>query len=122
MEDRPVSAATSAPPIVRLAAEIDITNSNWVYSDLAAACVPGVGAVIADMAQTTFCDSSGVRALIQAHKLAGRRGVELSLVITADAVLRIIDLSGLTEILHLYPSVDNAVTAWRQRGETPSPG
>jgi anti-sigma B factor antagonist len=115
MEDRSVAAATTAPPVVRLAAEIDVTSSDGAYSDLAAACVPGVGAVIADMTETTFCDSSGVRALVHAHKLAADREVELSLVITGDAVLRILELSGLIGILRLYPSVDAAVSAWRKR-------
>jgi anti-sigma B factor antagonist len=116
MEDRPAVHTRTAPPIVRLAAEIDVTNSDSAYADLAAACVPGVGTVIADMTQTSFCDSSGVRALVRVHKLAADDGAELSLVITSGAVLRILELSGLTGILRIYPSIDAAVTAWRDRG------
>jgi anti-sigma B factor antagonist len=121
MDSRPPAPATQAPPIVRLAPEIDITNSGRVYADLEAACVPGVGAVIADMTQTTFCDSSGIRALIQVHNLAGSRRVELSLVVTSDSVLRILALCGLNGILHLYSSTDDAVASWRRRGGATPP-
>jgi anti-sigma B factor antagonist len=108
MEDRPVAAAPVALPVVKLVAEIDITNSDWVYADLAAACSPGVVAVIADLTATTFCDSSGVRALVLVHKLTSDQGIELRLAVTSEAVLRILELSGLTGILRLYPSVDAA--------------
>jgi len=109
METRPVADSVTAPRVVRLAAEIDVTNADEAYAELAVACVPGLRAVIADMTGTTFCDSSGVRALVRAHKLAGGMGIELRLVLTADAVLRILELSGLIGILRLYPSMDAAV-------------
>ncbi len=116
MGARPVADATTAPPVVRLAAEIDVTNSDRVYSDLAAACVPGLAAVIADLTQTTFCDSSGVRALVQVHKLAASQGTELRLVVTGAAVMRTLELSGLIGLLRLYPTIDAAIAA----GQTPS--
>jgi anti-sigma B factor antagonist len=109
MEVRPVADARTAPPVIRLAAEIDVTNSDRVHSDLAAACLPGLAAVIADLTQTTFCDSSGVRALVQVHKLAASQGTELRLVVTSEAVMRILELSGLTDILRIYPTIEAAI-------------
>jgi len=111
MEARPVVGAVTALPAIKLAAEIDVTNSDQVYADLTAACVPGVHAVIADMSETTFCDSSGVRALVRAHKVAADLGIELSFAVTGEAVLRILELSGLIGILRIYPSVSAAVRA-----------
>ncbi len=57
-------AAQTTPVVVVLQAEIDVTNSELVHDRLMAAATPGVGVVIADMTSTTFCDSSGVHAVI----------------------------------------------------------
>ena len=109
MENRPMTATTTTRPIVTLPAEIDATNSSQVEADLAAACVPGASAVVADLSGTTFCDSSAVRALVHAHQLASSRGIEFRLVVTAYPVLRIFELTGLKEVLRLYPTIDAAL-------------
>jgi anti-sigma B factor antagonist len=108
--NRPETAAT-APPVVRLAVEIDMTNCSHVGIDLAAAYGPGVKVVIADMTRTTFCDSSAVRALLQAQKLATSHGIELRLVVISQAVLRIFELTGVAPMLRLYPALEAALAA-----------
>jgi anti-anti-sigma regulatory factor len=60
--------------IVPLPAEIDIANAEDVGQQLRAAFAPGVTVVIADLGSTTFCDTSGARQLVLAHKRAARRG------------------------------------------------
>lgn len=112
MEDRLVRS-TAAPPIVVLPDEIDVTNSAQVTADLAAACVPGLKAVIADLTRTRFCDSSAVRALVQTHKLAMSLGIDLDVAVTSPMVLRTLELTGLTSVLRLYPSIDAALSAHR---------
>jgi hypothetical protein len=71
---------------VNLPAEIDITNAAAVGRELGSACRPGVAVVIADMTQTTFCDSPGVRQLLLASDAAGTCGAELRLVIPSAVV------------------------------------
>ncbi len=114
MDDRPVVTEKAATTIVTLPTEIDITNSDQVGADLQHACQSAANAVIADLTRTTFCDSSAVRALLEAHKLATSRGIELDLVVTSAAVLRVLELTGLDRTLRLYPSIDAVVTASRQ--------
>jgi anti-sigma B factor antagonist len=114
MEDQSLTATAATPAVVTLSvvtlpAEIDATNSSRVEADLAAACVPGVSVVVADLSETTFCDSTGMRALVHAHHLAASLGIEFRLVVTAPAVLRILELTGLMTVLRLYPSTDAAV-------------
>lgn len=114
MDDPPRTADAAATPIVVLAKEIDSTNSDQTAADVASAFGPDVRAVIADLTYTTFCDSSGVRALLYAHKLAVGRGSELRLVVNSEAVLRTLELTGLTSTFLLYPTID-AATADGQR-------
>lgn len=109
MDDRPTAAAAAATPIVTLAKEIDITNCDQTAADLAMALALDVRAVIADLTHTTFCDSSAVRALLQAHKLAASQWTELRLVVSSSAVLRTLELTGLISILRLYSNIDAAI-------------
>jgi anti-sigma B factor antagonist len=99
------------PPIVTFPAEIDVTNADQAAADLAAVCVRGTGAIVADLTRTTFSDSSAVRALVQSHLLAASLDIELDVAVTSPAVLRILELTGLTSVLHLHPSIEAAVCA-----------
>jgi anti-anti-sigma factor len=96
---------------VPLPAEIDVTNARQADRDLLAAVVPGVTAVIADMTATTFCDSSGVRMLALVHQLAVADQAQLILVVPSARMLRILSLTGLDQVLRVYPSLDEALSA-----------
>ncbi len=104
-----MTSTSAKPVVVALPAEIDVTNSGAVHADLAAACVPGIGVLVVDMSDTVFCDSSSVRVLVRAHRLAESMGIEFRLVVITKPVLRILELTGLTTVLRLYPSIDAAV-------------
>ncbi len=104
-----MTATTATTPIVPLPAEIDATNSGEVYVDLVAACVPGTSAVVADLSGTNFCDSSAVRELVHVHQLAASMGIDFRLVVTSDAVLRVLELTGLKTVLRVYPSIEAAI-------------
>jgi anti-sigma B factor antagonist len=107
---QPASAADPqvSRVVVVLPAEIDIANADQVEDQLAAACAPGV-AVIADLSATTFCDSSGARALLTAHQRASAAGGELRAAIPAAPVRRAMSLLALDTILHIYPGLDEAL-------------
>lgn len=75
------------PEVVRLPAEIDISNAEPVGRLLCAAARPGVAVVVADMSATRYCDSSGARSLLLAQDSAIRNNAELRLVIPSAAVL-----------------------------------
>jgi anti-sigma B factor antagonist len=97
------------PAVIILPAELDITNSAQVGDQLAAAFGTGVSTVIADMTSTTFCDSSGVRTLMLAHKNADADGAELRVAGPCRAVLRIFELTGVDVLLPIYPDLEAAV-------------
>jgi anti-sigma B factor antagonist len=103
-------AAPTTPVVVVLPAEIDVTNSELVHDQLVAALTPGVGVVIADMTSTTFCDSSGVHAVIFANEAAAARGVEMRLAVSADgSVQRVLQLIGVSSVMPVYPSLADAM-------------
>jgi anti-sigma B factor antagonist len=105
-------AARIMPVVVELPAEIDVTNSEQVHNRLVAAMTPGVDIVIADMLATSFCDSSGVHAIMFAHEAAVTRGIQLRLAVSPDgSVRRVLQLIGAGRILSVYSSLAEAVDA-----------
>ena len=97
------------PVVIALPAEIDVTNAAGILDLITAACAPGVPVVIADLTGTSFCDSAGLNHLIQASHKAAANGTELRLAICPDgAVSRIIELTGISQHIPVYPSAQLA--------------
>lgn len=102
--------AQITPVVVALAAEIDVTNSDEAYQQLVAPLAPGVGTVIADLTSTSFCDSSGVHAILRAHDQAARQGIALRLAVSpGGSVRRVLELTGAATVMALYSTVAEAM-------------
>jgi anti-sigma B factor antagonist len=101
-------SGNAAPLIVALPAEIDVTNSDLVLEQLAAAIGSGAAVVIADLTATTFCDTSGMRSLLLAHDKETDRTQLRVAVSPGSAVLRVFELAGTARLLRVYPSVEQA--------------
>ncbi len=97
--------------VVVLPDEIDFVNADSAGERLAAALVPGVAVVIADLTVTVFCDCAGVRSLLAAGGRASAVHAELRLVVCAGAVLRILELLGADQVLPVYPDLGAAQAA-----------
>jgi anti-anti-sigma factor len=95
--------------VVTLPSEIDLTNASEVQDALARALENGTAVVIADAAETTFCDCAGVRELIRAHRRATAAGTELRVASpTSPEVRRILGLTGASQVLDTYPTLTAA--------------
>jgi len=104
-------AAQIVPVVVQLAAEIDVTNSDEAYRRLTEAAAEGAGIVIADMTSTSFCDSSGVHAIIRAHDAAAARHVTLRVAASPDgSVRRVLQLTGAVMVMPVYSTVQEAMS------------
>ena len=109
MNDR---AAQVMPVVVHLPAEIDVTNSGQVYDRLVAAFAPGVEIVIADLTATSFCDSSGVHAIMHAHERAAASDIRIRLAVSpGGSVPRVLQLTGAATLMPVYPSLREAMGA-----------
>jgi len=105
-------AAQIKPVVVVLPAEIDVTNSDMVYEQLIAVLAPGVSTVIADLTSTSFCDSSGVRAIMRGHERATAHDVVLRLAVSPEgSVHRVLELIGAALIVPVHSSVEEAIQA-----------
>jgi len=94
-------------PVVRTPVEIDITNAAGLRAALLEA--GGYPAFVVDMTDTTFCDSAGVQALVDAYKRSQAEGGQVLLATSGDAVPRIFSLTGVDRVIPSYPSLDEAL-------------
>lgn len=105
-------------PVVVAPEEIDITNAPELRSALleAAAAANGHGTVVADLSRTQFCDSSGLHALLAAHKRATAAGGDMLLVIPGNAVLRVFTITGVDHIIPNFTSLEEALAQTSANG------
>jgi anti-sigma B factor antagonist len=96
-------------PVVAAPEEIDITNAPDLRSALLEAAADGHGRLVADTTRTRFCDSSGLHALLAAHKRTQAEGGELLLVIPSTAVLRVFAVTGIDRMIPNFTSLDDAL-------------
>jgi anti-sigma B factor antagonist len=91
--------------VITLPEEIDISNSERVREELLSLLNRGPAALIVDMAETTFCDSAGVNALVRAHRRATANGAEIRLVVASPGVQRVLAITGVDRLISVYPTV-----------------
>jgi anti-sigma B factor antagonist len=97
-------------PVLAAPEEIDITNAEPLRAALLKAAASGPGTLVVDMTRTQFCDSSGLHALIAAHKQAEAEGREVLLVIPSTTVLRVLALTGMDRVIPNFTSLPDALT------------
>jgi anti-sigma B factor antagonist len=100
--------------VIAMPAEIDVTNADPIGQALVIAASQDTPVLIIDMSGTTFCDSAGVRAIITAHQHAATTGTRLLLV--AAPVLRMLTLTGVDQLIPIYPTLAAALAG------APGPG
>jgi anti-sigma B factor antagonist len=96
--------------IVAVPEEVDITNAPALRAALQQAAADGSPALVVDMTRTRFCDSAGLRVLVDAHKRALAAGGALLLAVPVEAVLRVLEISGIDQVIPHFASLDEAVT------------
>jgi anti-sigma B factor antagonist len=96
-------------PVVAAPGEIDVTSADDLRTALVAAAARGHGTFVVDMSLTRFCDSSGLHALVAAHRRAQAEGGEMLLVVPGAAVLRILAITGVDQVIPNFASLGEAL-------------
>src|ERR1700733_2944167 len=96
--------------VVTVPEEVDITNAPGLRTALLQAAADGSPALVVDMTRTRFCDSAGLRVLVDAHKQALAEGRAVLLAVPAAAVLRVLEITGIDQAIPHFASLDEAVT------------
>jgi anti-anti-sigma factor len=108
-EAEPAVSWDGRKAVVTLPAEIDVTNSAQVQDQLIEVATLRPAVMTVDMTGTNFCDSSGIHALACAHRLAASNGGQVRIAIGRSPALRVLQLTGLDQVLALYADVEQAL-------------
>jgi anti-sigma B factor antagonist len=90
---------------------MDASNAGQIGEELLSVINGGVTVLIADMTATIWCDHAGAGAVVRALRRAVISGTQLRLVVTAQHVSRVLGLSGLDQLVPIYPSLEAATAA-----------
>jgi anti-anti-sigma factor len=107
---------------VTMPGEIDVINAPDVAELISAAAAGSPEVITADLTATVFCDSAGVEVLARARDAAAARGMEFRLALGGSPVARILQLTGLDEVMPLYRDVEHSLATPAARpGRAPGP-
>ncbi|MFC8226273.1 STAS domain-containing protein [Streptomyces sp. NPDC057287] len=97
--------------VIELSGEFDITTAPAVRSRALDLITAGQPDLVADLSGVTFCDSSGLGALIGIWRCAKDVGGSLTLAAIPDRLGRLLNVTGMDTLLPAYPSTGAALVA-----------
>ncbi|MEU7479726.1 STAS domain-containing protein [Lentzea sp. NPDC042327] len=98
-------------PVVSLTGEIDMMSSAPVTSRIAALLDRRPPALVIDLREVRFFGSEGIRTLVETQNTADEFGIRFGVVSNSRAVLQPLEVTAVDQLLLIFGSVDNAVTA-----------
>lgn len=96
--------------VVAVSGDLDLAASATLW-DLVEPLLAADGVVVLDGTGLDFLDSSGLRVLLQSHRIATERGADFRLVAPQPAVQRVLELAGASGRLAEHATVAAAVGA-----------
>ncbi|MDX3656650.1 STAS domain-containing protein [Streptomyces sp. ID05-26A] len=97
--------------VVAVEGEIDVDTADEVLDAVRLGFTSGGPALVADLTLVSFFGSTGISTLISAHELAEENGKKLHVVAPQRAVRRPLQVTGVADVLALYDSVEEALSA-----------
>jgi anti-sigma B factor antagonist len=92
--------------LVVLRGELDLAHASALTSVVEQADVAAVGAVVLDLRELKFLDSSGLRALLRAQEVCTERGQEFGITEGSGQVKRLLEVTRAHEQLPIVSATD----------------
>lgn len=94
--------------IFKLRGSLDLATAPTVRAALSEATEKGGQHLIVDLTQLEFLDSTGLGALIGAHRRAAERGGSLRLIVSNGPISRLLNITGLIAVFAVFASIEDA--------------
>lgn len=119
-EERPSPVARQGQiVVVKAPEELDLNNADGLRDALLEALSAGARGLVVDMTATTFCDSAGITALTRAARRAAAGAATMRLAVTAEPVLRLLNLVGIDRLIDVDQSVAASLKSLSDPGDGP---
>lgn len=97
--------------VVTVSGEVDVYTAPQLRSALEDRIAAGQTALVIDLEDVGFIDSTGLGVLVGRLKIVRKIGGWLSVVCTNERILRLFAITGLDKVLPVHDSVDSAIAA-----------
>ncbi|WP_052809740.1 STAS domain-containing protein [Streptomonospora alba] len=98
------------PTVAAMPAEIDIHNRDALVQRMAGLLDAAAGVLVVDMTETTFCDSSGVHALLSVRRRALEHGKQIRVAAPNRNVRRVLEICGIAKLVPIHASVEESLS------------
>ena len=98
--------------VVRITGSVDGITAEVLMAALQQQIEAGHTRLIADLSGVSYTSSAGLRALLATAKQARQHGGDFRLAAVLPPVHKVLEMSGFTSILKLYPDVELAVASY----------
>jgi anti-sigma B factor antagonist len=105
-------------PVVTLHGEADIYSAPVLRDGLSALIESGTKAVVVDLTEVAFLDSTGLGVLVSARNAATEAGSTLPIACNDGRILKLFRITGLEQVFDIHPSVDAAVQSLGAQADT----
>lgn len=97
--------------VVKVAGEIDVATAPALRDHLRDRVAGGIPTIVVDLLEVTFLDSTALGVLVGALKQCRQAGGDLRLVVDEPRIAKVFEITGLTEVFAIFPSIDDALAA-----------
>jgi anti-anti-sigma factor len=98
--------------VISVEGSVDALTADTFLQALQSRLDEGEIRLVADLEQVSYASSAGLRAVLVALKESRQQGGDLRLAAVQKGVSRVLELSGFTSILKVYPDVEAAVASF----------
>ena len=97
--------------VISIAGELDMATAPRLQAQINELLDNGRSRLVFNLADVSFCDSTGLSVFVRAKNACDGLGGTVRLAAPQRGVQRILEVSGLVEVLPTYSSVEEAVAA-----------
>ena len=97
--------------VISVAGELDMATAPHLQAHITELLESGQDRLVFDLADVSFCDSTGLSVFVRAKNSSDAAGGTVRLAAPQRGVLRILEVSGLVEVLPTFATVAEAVAA-----------
>jgi anti-sigma B factor antagonist len=99
----------SGAAVVSVVGEVDLATAPELRTVLDKVLDGGASTLVVDLSASTFIDSTALGVLIGAWKRSQNEGRAMSVVAADPRILRVFEITGLTDLFPLHGSLDEAL-------------
>ena len=88
---------------------LDAETSSDLKGELVVLCRSGIDVLFIDMTEVIACDSSGISALLMAHRAMSGQGGYSILYGLSPEIEQLVELARLDRVLYIYPTKEEAL-------------